>query len=856
MISLNDENGLLYIFDNITIDISTLYENREFFAEKTKLYPNLSYEVEIPSYILKLKYNEHNFNLFMIGIKFTLLDKKINGVFYSFDHLKEILKKYKYKNPVYCQKSKNYYEPLSEPDKIENFSFFEEINIKENENINKYNDIYDLFQKKYVKENLDIVLKSIKIELLSMNYEKYFSNSNIVKSDLNNEISIFKTNIRFKIFSEVTKFLNSKDKIFAICGPFGIGKSFTSLLLQKQLFLSKFSTLYINLINQEEISNLKETLIKEAFFLNLNKQKFISLANEILKSNANSIWDIISLIDEYCDKENINFLLILDQYRKDRDKKDNLTKLKVKNIFLLSSINDKDVKKNLVSQYKGKTDLDFKYIYYISFGINDLIREKYFDNKNEKLGKCLKDFNFFPNSIKLLENIFHWNILDFYNNQYYITLKKISNFYKKYKIDYLTNLFTNRKINDSKTKNPNSIGKDEFFDNINDIPLKYITYNQNINSNYLELYYAFDYAKYPIENEINNYIGTQRFATNSEASLIGGEFENIIKHKFILDKPLFKIESFISVDKIVNMELVNEFKNIEINDLKSKSCVFIYQKDFFSEDYDFAILYPIDKKIILIQAKYKISSSNVTKRSQYSDISSVSIITNSISQKLDIKIEKIYLLYISSFEYNYSNRERVFKILNSKEINCIFYSVKKDYFTSDFENDLSMILPIASMEIYPNADEYIQQNLSKRKRQDEFIDSLMKLDQELQNDNDFIKNEYKKFLNYLKKTNIKSELKKHLGNFEAFSNNYKLIPKPDFETYFLFFKVKDNREIDFNNELLLVYDINGTMVYYNIKNDKILKNYSIKNNYQFKNYYYAIGKWIKDIDINLEEESN
>ena len=372
----------------------------------------------------------------------------------------------------------------------------------------------------------------------------------------------------------------------------------------------------------------------------------------------------------------------------------------------------------------------------------------------------------------------------------------------------------------------------------------------------MELYYAFDYAKYPIENEINNYIGTQRFKTNSEASLTGGEFENIIKHKFILDKPLFKIDSFISVDKIVNMELVNEFKNIEINDLKSKSCVFIFQEDFCGKDYDFAILYPIDKKIILIQAKYKITKSNVTKRSQYSDVSPVSIITNSISKELGITIEKIYLLYISSFEYNYSNKENVFKILNSKEINCIFYSVKNDYFTSDFENDLSMLLPTTSMEIYPNANEFVHQNFSKRKRQEELINSLMKLEQESKNDNEFIKNEYIKFLNFLKKTNIKNELKSHLGNFEALSNNYRLISKPDFETYFLFFKVKDNREIDFQHELLLVYDDNGTMVYYNIKDDKILKNYSIKNNYQYKNYYYAIGKWIKDIDINLEEDSN
>ena len=137
MISLNDENVLIYNFGNVIIDISTLYENKEFFAEKVKMYPNLSYEVEIPSYILKFKYNENNFDLFTLGIKFHLLDKEISGVIYSFEHLKLILKKYNYKNPNYLQKSKNYFEPLIEPDKIKHFMFFGEINIKENENINK-----------------------------------------------------------------------------------------------------------------------------------------------------------------------------------------------------------------------------------------------------------------------------------------------------------------------------------------------------------------------------------------------------------------------------------------------------------------------------------------------------------------------------------------------------------------------------------------------------------------------------------------------------------------------------------------------------------------------------------------------
>ena len=222
MIFLNDKNVLVYNFDTVIIDISTLYENREFFAENVQMYPNLSYEVVIPSYILKFNYNDNIFYLFMIGIKFHLLDKEISGVIYSFEHLKLILKKYNYKNPVYCQKSKNYFEPLVEPDKIENFTFLEEINIKENENINKYNDIYDLIKKKYIKENLNIFSKCIKMELLSMNFEKYFSNQNDAKNDFENQLPIFKTSIRIGLFSQLIKFMEKIDKIFAICGPCGI----------------------------------------------------------------------------------------------------------------------------------------------------------------------------------------------------------------------------------------------------------------------------------------------------------------------------------------------------------------------------------------------------------------------------------------------------------------------------------------------------------------------------------------------------------------------------------------------------------------------------------------------------------
>ena len=188
-------------------------------------------------------------------------------------------------------------------------------------------------------------------------------------------------------------------------------------------------------------------------------------------------------------------------------------------------------------------------------------------------------------------------------------------------------------------------------------------------------------------------------------------------------------------------------------------------------------------------------------------------------------------------------------------INCIFYSINLDYFTSDFENNLSIFVPTESMEIYPKSNVYIEQIFSKNRRTDELLFSLMINEQRLKNNDKLLLDEYKKFLNILKQSNINNELKKHLGNFESpFSNNYRLIPKINFNNYLLFFKIGKNNEIDFSKNLILVYDDNNSLIYYNITTDKLLKNYSIRDNFEYRNYYYVIGKWIDNNSINLEED--
>ena len=79
------------------------------------------------------------------------------------------------------------------------------------------------------------------------------------KSDVN---YFFSSMNRFSLLKDILNFLQSEEQIFSVSGPLGIGKTFTSLFIQKQLFKEKMISVYINLDNEESINNLKQTLTK------------------------------------------------------------------------------------------------------------------------------------------------------------------------------------------------------------------------------------------------------------------------------------------------------------------------------------------------------------------------------------------------------------------------------------------------------------------------------------------------------------------------------------------------------------------------------------------------------------------
>ena len=852
MIKLTDKNDLIYIIQDTNIPISSLFKSGLYKSSNIKKYPGLNQKIDFSDCIVKLEYKDIKFNIFLIQLKFNLLDKNITGVIFSYTHLKKILEKYNYINPVFHTKSKKELKSIKHPEEIKELQFInEEIIIQEKPDINNsnYKNIY--MQMKNIYSKIDIFDDYIKIKSLSLNYNKYFLDDNI-QIDQEKQIPIYNSSIRDKIFSEVFSLLKNNEKIYAICGPPGIGKSFTSLLIQKQLYKQNYNTIYINLSNNKDISELKEILFKEIFFLNLKEEEYILLISKMLYSNYNDIWDIINEIDEYCSKEKIDFLLILDQYQKEKDKNNNLFKLKVKKIFLISSINNEEIKQNLSAQNEGKLNSFLNYKNFRNLGFNkEIIPDNI--NKDNNIIQCIEKFDYLPITIFLLENKFNWNILDFFNSQFLLILKDLSKFFKIFKFDYILELICNDKINIKKSNSISykSINKEEFLKNIKDIPLKYITYDDNFDKNFIKLYYAFEYVKYPLECEINNISALKTFKLNNESFLKGGEFENILKHKFILNKSLFKIDSFISVNEIINMKLDKEYIYINKNDLKNKSCIFISQSNPYGQDYDFAILYPQSKEIILIKAKYKITNSNIKNKSYYSNKKSINIIINALSQNLGIRIEKMYILYISSYEYN---SQKTFDIINEKRINCLFYNLSEDYFTTNYKDHIFDIRPLPTYEIYPNSEIYTKQIYFKKRKIEDFIFSISKIEQKEKNENEFILNEYKEFKEFILKTQIKDNLKIHLGEFlTSFSNDYSLIPKIFFDYYILFFKITMNKKIDYEKKIILVYEENNKLIYYNIKSDKIIPNFSIINKNEYKNYYYVLGKWISDKIINLNE---
>ena len=170
----------------------------------------------------------------MRGIKYNFIEKNKCGIFYSYIHLKLLLDKYKYKNPFYSKEDSKILYPLTNIEKIADIKFAKGIIVYEGKDIKS--EITKIYEE-LLKQNREMFShdEDVDINKLSPNFLYYFIKGN---DNLNiKKIPIYLSTKRNRIAMDIFNFSdNETQRIHALCGPFGIGKSFTALLIQKYLF--------------------------------------------------------------------------------------------------------------------------------------------------------------------------------------------------------------------------------------------------------------------------------------------------------------------------------------------------------------------------------------------------------------------------------------------------------------------------------------------------------------------------------------------------------------------------------------------------------------------------------------------
>ena len=116
-------------------------------------------------------------------------------------------------------------------------------------------------------------------------------------------------------------------------------------------------------------------------------------------------------------------------------------------------------------------------------------------------------------------------------------------------------------------------------------------------------------------------------------------------------------------------------------------------------------------------------------------------------------------------------------------------------------------------------------------------------------------NIYNAFIDFLRKNQINNDIINNLGEFcTDLSNDFSFIPVTLERQYILFCKVKGIKEIDYTKNMILVYEKENKVTYYDLLNKKELDNYSIIKKKDYLNYYFIIGHWLENEIINLDEE--
>ena len=299
-----------------------------------------------------------------------------------------------------------------------------------------------------------------------------------------------------------------------------------------------------------------------------------------------------------------------------------------------------------------------------------------------------------PRYISLLLDKYD-NIYDFSNEEYINIFRGYRSFFKYCNISKFNDLSKEYII--SGQQNP--MNSTTFIDNLKDIPLKYINY-ETFNKKYY-LKYAFPLAEEIFESFYIYNSDKTKFITDIEDGY--NIFEKFLRVTLrCLGK--LQIDGYFEVNTILDLDLTDYYKGLNNSYFLNKSNILITQKNRSGKDFDICIYKPNIKSLILIQIKYCIKYNNVSLFGYYSK--NYGNFKAKFEEKFKSPVDKVYLLYFSSYYYNEKRKTEVLNILNNNKINCLFFNVSNLDISFDFKNNIDDIQLTDSFILFPPQQDY------------------------------------------------------------------------------------------------------------------------------------------------------
>jgi len=370
----------LHVFDERLFDFIIEDKNKSLIIKNERVLIN-PFKIEIYK-------NHENYNFYII----------------SSEHLKYVLNKLEFKEPIFNCPSKKIMENAKFLSLLRHYDcnyrhYINEKIIFENFDENSFVEYFDT--KKIKKEYLIP-------EQFEPNYRFYFNYYEYQKDQ------------KFKIYFDINRgelIENFKDAEFGnltfYYGSPGQGKSITLILFLKYFIkLNEIGTLYINcktLFKLTDIKLMKRLLKEEIIFLFKNEydnyKRFVNLIDNYIFEESKTFWDLILFLLNNLKISNKKYIIVFDQYKKEIDPQSLIytifKKIDKKNFKIIGccSMNDKDIR--IMKIKKLFNDIIYTYDNVIYEEVKNLVKIEnlkiddggIFDETLEKIGKNIKNFN-------------------------------------------------------------------------------------------------------------------------------------------------------------------------------------------------------------------------------------------------------------------------------------------------------------------------------------------------------------------------------------------------------------------------------------------------------------------------------